>query len=166
VLTASPSHGENRGSSPLGSANKVKHLWFWNYGGVHPSSIPSLTCRQGGPRERSAAEAAPAFCDARHLRYPGGKDASAASLSLPTAVDDREAGSPCFARGTPSAHSGMRAKPARRPAGKALFQMRGVFTVAEWRLLRGGKRPKPPPKVSRPREPHHFASCVASVPHL
>src|SRR5262245_8338113 len=26
-LVCSPSHGENRGSSPLGSANKIKHLF-------------------------------------------------------------------------------------------------------------------------------------------
>src|SRR3954447_9145877 len=27
-LAASPSHGENRGSSPLGSANEINYLWF------------------------------------------------------------------------------------------------------------------------------------------
>jgi hypothetical protein len=44
-FTTEPSHGENRGSSPLGSASEIKGLQFWNCRGV-----PSVSC--SAPRLR------------------------------------------------------------------------------------------------------------------
>ena len=42
--TFCPSHGENRGSSPLGSANKIRH--FWHRTGAKVRSVPEVSRRQ------------------------------------------------------------------------------------------------------------------------